>query len=110
MTSTIPIYVREADQEKVVIAGANEELLHDLEDAQFQVNRIGSDEIVVKISSEKEKSRLFELLRNMGICFARGREWSPAEVFEWLRDKRELAGAFKEIYWTSPGAWHTREA
>jgi len=36
-------------------------------------------------------------LRDADICFSRGREWNPAEVFEWLKDQGLLTGQFKSI-------------
>jgi hypothetical protein len=45
---------------------------------------------------------LFAALRDRGVSFLAGREWSPAEVFAWLRDRGLLEGPYLRIAWTDP--------
>lgn len=60
------------------------------------------------VSSLQEKADVFSKLRDLGIAFSRGREWSPAEVFESLRDDGLIVGAFNEVAWSGPGDWTVR--
>ncbi len=54
------------------------------------------------VGDDDEKARLFTALRDCGIAFSDGREWCPAEVFAWLRERGLLAGAFLRIAWQGP--------
>jgi hypothetical protein len=49
------------------------------------------------------KAKVFEQLRDEGICFSAGPGWCPADVFEFLRDKQMLAGPYRKISWHGPG-------
>ena len=55
---------------------------------------------------EQDKARLFTQLRQLGLAFAAGREWSPSDVFEYLRDQGLLRGIYRRLIWTSPGRMH----
>lgn len=54
------------------------------------------------IERDEDRITLFVRLRDWGFAFAAGREWSPAEQFEDLRDKGKLFGVFKCIVWRGP--------
>lgn len=47
-------------------------------------------------------------LRDLGLAFSAGREWSPVEVIEHLRDLGHFEGAFTEIYWGRGEGWTLR--
>lgn len=55
-----------------------------------------------EVGDDLGKARLFAALRDLGVAFSAGREWSPAEVFAWLRDRGLLEGAYLRIAWTHP--------
>lgn len=55
---------------------------------------------------EQDKANLFGRLRQLGLAFAAGREWSPSDVFEYLRDQGLLQGIYRRLIWTSPGRMH----
>jgi len=61
------------------------------------------------IERDEDRVAIFSLLRNMGFAFAGGREWSPAEQFEDMRDKGMLKGVFKCIVWRGPNEPSIRE-
>jgi hypothetical protein len=61
------------------------------------------------VTDDADKARVMGVLRDAGVSFARGREWSPAEVFEWLRDPELLTGSFRSISWRRPGVFDLRE-
>lgn len=60
-------------------------------------------------TTDTERAQVFEQLRVAGFAWARGREWSPAEVFEPLRDLHLLSGPFKPLAWISPTEWVLRD-
>jgi hypothetical protein len=66
-------------------------------------------EFIKHAKDKAEKAAIFDFLRPLGVHWSRGREWSPAEIFEWLRDQNLIQGTFKTIAWTSPTTWVTRE-
>lgn len=55
------------------------------------------------VSDDVEKAKVFDSLRLLHIAFSGGKEWCPAEVFEYLRDKALLSGGFVRVSWTQPG-------
>ncbi len=59
-------------------------------------------EYMIPLPSESNKPKLFEKLRDIGIAFSTGREWSPAEQFEELREKGLIKGTFTCIIWHGP--------
>lgn len=48
------------------------------------------------------KIKLFERLRDEEVCFSAGRDWCPADVFEFLRDQKKLTGVYRKVVWCSP--------
>ncbi|KPB24911.1 hypothetical protein [Pseudomonas amygdali] len=60
---------------------------------------------VLGVMDEQHKARVFDALRLEGIAFSGGREWCPAQVFEYMRDKGLLSGAFLTVVWTAPGQY-----
>lgn len=64
----------------------------------------------VNVVGEKDKSAVFEKLRDAGVCFSAGKEWSPSEIFEYLRDKGFIRGGYRKISWNSPGKYLVEDA
>ncbi len=54
------------------------------------------------VADDAAKARMFVALRDLGVAFSAGREWCPAEVFAWLRERGLLEGAYLRIAWTGP--------
>jgi hypothetical protein len=48
-------------------------------------------------------------LRDLGLAFSAGPDWSPSEVMQFLRDEGHIAGTFMEIAWVDGGVWKLRE-
>lgn len=109
LNNTPPPYVKEADQDFVRVLGAFPDTQVRLREAGFEVAESSASDLIVRTTSLSQKARLFGQLRDLGIAFSRGREWNPAEVFEWLRNQRLISGGFTEIYWIGPGKWQTRD-
>ena len=104
----LPSYVSEADRNFVVVIVHDEVVIRELE--SFSFRRVNDrNELIISVDSQQDKAKLFEQLRALRFCFARGREWSPAEVFEYLRDRGLISGSFSEIVWTKPDVWQVRE-
>lgn len=61
------------------------------------------------VADDAEKANVFDALRSLGVAFSDGKEWCPAEVFEYLRDKGLLSGKFVRISWRQPGQFHLVE-
>lgn len=47
-------------------------------------------------------------LRDLGLAFSSGRDWSPSETVADLRDRGHLTGVFTEIAWGEKGEWRLR--
>lgn len=52
---------------------------------------------------DAHKAKIFEALQAMDVAFSDGKEWCPAEVFEFLRDMNLLSGSFIRVSWLKPG-------
>lgn len=53
--------------------------------------------------NQSAKAKVFEKLRDEGVCFSAGPDWCPADVFEFLRDNKLLTGPYRKIAWRGPG-------
>ena len=53
-------------------------------------------------------ARIARALVQAGFAFSAGRDWSPSEVLQDLRDRGLLAGPFDEIAWKGPDDWVVR--
>lgn len=57
----------------------------------------------VVTTDDVHKAKIFEALQAMDVAFSDGKEWCPAEVFEFLRDMNLLSGSFIRVSWLRPG-------
>jgi hypothetical protein len=103
-----PPFVRQADQDFVEVVSSDATVSSQLSELGFA--KISEHQYRLSAQNETDKASIFDQLRRLGVCFSRGREWNPAEVFEHLRDLGLISGAFTEIAWTKPGEWRTRTA
>jgi len=87
-------YVRVADGKKVIITAAS------------GFAKFLRFNFIFETKNEMEKAKLFSWLRDKDVYFSYGREWSPAEVFEYLRKKDLIDGNFKVIAWKNPKQFH----
>lgn len=104
-----PPYVYHAADDFIRIKAAPDGLKALLIDSGFGVDPDDPDRLVLTVSSDEAKSQVFARLRDLGVCFSVGPNWSPAETFSWLRDRGLLSGRFQEIAWRGPGDWIVRE-
>ena len=104
-----PPFVSEASDDEVYVESAGAELERQLRELGFREYPEEPGQLRVEVAEPQRKAELFRRLRDLGVCFSRGREWSPAEVFEYLREKGLLSGSFQSIAWRGPGNWVVRE-
>lgn len=60
----------------------------------------------LRTADDAHKATIFDALRALGIPFSDGKEWCPAEVFEYLRSLNLLTGKFVRVSWRKPGDYH----
>jgi hypothetical protein len=53
----------------------------------------------LKYASDQQLAEILTALRDSTFCFVGGVGWSPSAVFEDLRDKGFVKGAFLELVW-----------
>lgn len=108
ISTLIPSYVSKADSKEIVIEANEDSTARFLLDLGFHKKENFDAVFTITVSDDREKGTLFMKLRDEGICFSRGREWNPAEVFEWLRDEGLVTGDFQSIAWKNPEEWIVR--
>jgi hypothetical protein len=96
-------YVTQADSDLISIKVFGIPTAQKLMMDRFKLS--DDNEMILNVSSELEKAQLFDKLRSYDLAFAGGREWSPAEVFEYLVDKGFLTSGYKKITWTDANAY-----
>lgn len=67
----------------------------------YDVSDVEGRYFVLTVCDDVAKAREMTWLRDHGIPFAVGKEWSPAEIFEYLRDRGLVAGG----YWSVGNVW-----
>jgi len=100
-----PPYVSKADGNEIVVIATPALAQRFLTGIGFTARAGSNDVYLLSVNDDRKKASVFSVLRDADICFSRGREWNPAEVFEWLKDKGLLAGPFKSIAWRGPDDW-----
>lgn len=109
-TNSAPTHVCQASGNMIVVDTSDSQ--HDamLHGFGFALQRVGSGRAFdLPVNSDKEKADVLSKLRDAGIAFSRGKEWCPAEVFEWLRDQGLTRGPFQSISWRGPRQWVVRQ-
>jgi hypothetical protein len=109
MSKNPPPYVSKADGNEIIVEAVEAPTRALLTAIGFVAQSGSNDVYLLSVNGEREKAQIFSKLRDAGICFARGKEWSPAEVFEWLKEQGFLTGSFKSIAWRGPDDWLLRD-
>ena len=107
MTGAAPVHVSRADGDEIVVAGADAATAATLAGLGF-AERSGA--LVLAVGEQGETAAALAAPRDAGVRFARGREWAPAEVFEWLRERGAPCGPVPDDLVARPGAFEVREA
>ncbi|MDT9678388.1 hypothetical protein F6R97_28185 [Pseudomonas sp. JV414] len=99
--NTVQAYVTKSDSDFVRVKILDAKIKESLIDIGF-TNDIDLNEYKIITPNDEILAGVFKQLRDLEVYFSDGREWCPAEVFEYLRDKGLLTGKFTMISWTSP--------
>ncbi len=105
---TIFGYVTKADTKKIKVIVINSNIEKDLLNYGFVVEQ--AKEYSYGCLDENDKAEIFSKLNDLNIAFSTGREWSPSEVYEYLREKGILKGSYKRVAWISPQEFKVTEA
>lgn len=97
-------YVTKADERQIRVKVLDLALVAKLVSVGFVFDDDLS-EYVLATNDESKKASIFEVLREIGLCFSGGREWCPSEIFEDFRDRGLLRGEFKKVSWSGPGEY-----
>jgi len=97
-------FVEKADEDVVRLNVADRGLVAAIKTLGF-VATLEPGIFTLRVADDAEKAKVFEDLRSLGVPFSNGKEWCPAEVFEYLRDLNLLSGTFVRVSWTGSGAY-----
>lgn len=100
MDRPAPAYVTRADGDDIDVVPSDRPQQAALHALGFRGAPGGT--LTLKISDDTARARMLSHLRDLGVAFSAGREWSPAEVFEHLRGNGLLHGTYTRIVWTAP--------
>ena len=102
-------YVTKADSSQVRVVASEQTLIDELKKIGFIYdNDLLS--FVLNAKDNNEKAVIFNKLRNLGVYFSAGREWSPSELFEYFREINLVSGTYKRISWVGPDSWKVNES
>lgn len=96
----VSAFVTIASGKFVRVKVINDIVKNDIESLGF-IFDINLSEYVIPVSGHKSKAKIFFELEKLGVCFSAGKEWSPAELFEYYRELGLLSGKYKRISWRS---------
>ncbi|WP_330210754.1 hypothetical protein [Pseudomonas sp. AM4(2022)] len=104
MSSVTKAFVSEGALLKIVVKVIDDSVIKLLEELGFVAVSGNEQKTLSLMAPDQEfKIRLFEKLRDEGVCFSGGPDWCPADVFEFLREQKMLAGVYRKIIWCGPG-------
>ncbi len=97
----LPGYVEQADGDDIRLCLLDERQTDTLHELGF-VSGLEPSEFSRACHDLQDKARVFTQLQRLGWAFSAGREWSPAEVFEHLREQGLLQGNYRRLAWVGP--------
>jgi hypothetical protein len=81
-----------------------------LEDLLISLGFECKDRFYIKqIDEEEKRINIIRALMTSTVLFAEGRDWSPAELMLYYREKGIINGKFKIISWTKPNEYNITE-
>ncbi|RYY76050.1 MAG: hypothetical protein EOO52_00540 [Gammaproteobacteria bacterium] len=107
MNASYSVVVK-ADASEIIVNAVNENIDSKMLPLGFTFDSKLS-RYVKFVGNIKEKAKIFEALRDIGILFSDGKEWCPAELFEYFREQGFVNGTFKRISWIKPTEYIIRE-
>jgi hypothetical protein len=103
-------YVVEASMARVSVRLVDDVFLEQLVALRFApMEKSPLSTFSVDVSGPELKAKLLANLRDHGVCFSVGPDWSPSEVFEYLRDQGWLKGNYRRVAWSGPGQFTITE-
>ena len=109
ISTPTPSFISKADGNEVVVKTQEASSINFLLNLGFHKKENSDDQFTRTVKDDQEKGNLFIKIRDEDICFSRGKEWNPAEVFEWLRDENLVSGKFKSIAWKNSNEFIIRD-
>lgn len=103
-----PSFVSDASSSKVVVKDATPDVAAVL-GGLGSTPQETSSLFAINVADDRSKAEVFRQLQSIGVCFAAGADWSPAEVLEYLRDFGMLCGKYRCIAWRVPGVSFVEE-
>lgn len=100
--SKVEAFVSEAASARIVVQVMDEKVLGVLKNMGFTLENGEKLVVITSASSQEAKAEMLSKLRDCGICFSGGPDWSPSEVFEYLRDCGLLTGRYRKVIWRGP--------
>ncbi|MBX8497924.1 hypothetical protein [Pseudomonas cichorii] len=104
----VKAFVSEGALSEVVVKIIDDSVIDHLAGLGF-VSVLGTEMVSLTVSSHDLKARIFERLRDEGVCFSSGPGWCPSDVFEFLREQEMLSGFYRKIMWDGPGKFRVAE-
>ncbi|HBP5558545.1 TPA: hypothetical protein L6B75_09790 [Pseudomonas aeruginosa] len=101
--NTIAAYVKKADGDIIRVELLDNSIRASLQSLGF--SDIGGGQLELLTADDVAKAAIFDRLRTIGVAFSAGKEWCPAEVFEFLRDQGLLTGPYTRIAWSAPAQY-----
>jgi len=102
------------DDEIVIteIAGSRAVAFANTDKKILALNALGfleeGDHLVRKIISEVDRINLLKDLIQLSALFSSGRDWSPAELVDFYRERGDIGQSYRVISWRGPGAFYIR--
>ena len=106
MTDSPPACVTMITPGRWVLAGV-QSLVDQLSEIEGVVATVEGDRVTLEVAEQDDTTagRIAERLRDLGLGFSAGRDWSPAGYIEHLKDEGLATGEFTDVYWSAPGRW-----
>jgi hypothetical protein len=104
INDVLKAYVERTDSDSIRVRIMDNALESSLRAIGFS-NATEQDIYLLRVADDKQKAKVFDDLRSLGVAFSAGKEWCPSEVFEYLRDEQLLNGKFLRVAWTQPGQY-----
>lgn len=102
--NSVMAFVTKADGKIIRVNLIDEKFEYELSKLDFVFDH-DTKEYVLQVSDNDKKSKTFKHLRDLGVAFSSGKEWSPSEVFEYLREMGLITGKYTRISWTNLGEY-----
>lgn len=110
-SGTLPTYVRQIRDTAISVKPASEADEALLRQMGFQSAPADEEraDLILQISTNEQRAKLFQAFQKHGIAFSTGWGWSPEAEFLRLKEQGLLYYPFKVLVWTGGGEWYLYE-